>query len=61
MIMSRLSTDNGRTTECEDRARILDTEFAIIALIFRKRINPKIATYFFCHKITPKTCNKHIK
>ena len=27
--MSRLWTD-GRTTECEDRARILDTEFAIL-------------------------------
>ena len=27
--MSRLWTDNGRRTECEDRARILETEFAI--------------------------------
>ena len=25
-------TDNGRTTECEDRARILETEFAIFVL-----------------------------
>ena len=27
--MSRLMTDNGQRTECEDRARILETEFAI--------------------------------
>ena len=30
--MSRLWTDDGRTTECEDRARILETEFAIISV-----------------------------
>ena len=30
--MSRLWTDNGRTTECEDRARILETEFALQSL-----------------------------
>ena len=27
--MSRLWTDGRQTTECEDRARILETEFAI--------------------------------
>ena len=27
--MSRLCTDNGQRTECEDSARILETEFAI--------------------------------
>ena len=30
MFMSRLPTDNERTTECEDKARILETEFAMI-------------------------------
>ena len=29
MFMSRLPTDNERTTECEDKARILETEFAM--------------------------------
>ena len=28
MLMSHMSTD-GRTTECEDRDKILETEFAI--------------------------------
>ena len=32
--MSRLWTDDGRTTECEDRARILETEFAILETEF---------------------------
>jgi hypothetical protein len=41
--MSRLWTTNGRTTECEDRARILETEFAIIKIKMKKKIkeNPK--------------------
>ena len=37
--MSRLSTDDGRTTECEDRARILETEFAKIC----RKIGGKIS------------------
>ena len=39
MLISRLSTD--ACTECEDRARILETEFAIRILVIRKVIKDK--------------------
>ena len=44
--MSRLWTTDGRTTECEDRARILETEFAKISLIL-----PHLFIKLYCFAI----------
>ena len=42
--MSRLWTTDGRRTECEDRARILETEFAISFLLWV--MNTTVKIYF---------------
>ncbi len=37
-IWSDVTLDDGRTTECEDRARILETEFAKMSRIMKEKL-----------------------